>query len=165
MKWTILALTLVGVVSAASAQSLRAQTEKFDKLVSACMKKKDFKALAEIMRAGVTPHFTYVENGRTENFDAMFQGMKRGLSAMKRLTVCEAKTLEIKDRGDHATGITRHTMAGTTIGPDKKPHKLNFVGISTDTYVNVGGEWKMAKMVMKTTTMTMDGKPMNPGRM
>ena len=162
MKVAAISLVVVGLVSFAPAQSLKAQASKFDSIISHAMMKKDMKTLEKLLKAGVTSDFVYVEDGQKQNFAQMFANMKQGIGMMKSFKVCSAHSSNIKEKGNKGSGMTTHTMIGTTTGPDKKTHVMNFVGTSTDTYVKVGGQWKMSRMEMKTTKMTMDGKPM-PG--
>jgi hypothetical protein len=77
-----------------------------------------------------------------------------------KFKVCSAKLITIKRHGNTAVGTLKHTMVGSMIGPDKKPHTMSFTGISEDTYVKQNGKWKMSMMSWKSSKELMDGKPM-----
>jgi hypothetical protein len=165
MKAVALTLGFVALVSYAQADSLKSQVAASNAKITNAMKKKDFATLSKVMKAAVTKDFVYVEDGRSQNFDQMFANMKMGLGSLKKITVCEAKSLSLKQMGNRASGSTRHRLGGSNMGPDKKEHTLVFSGVSTDSYVKQGSMWKLSKMVWKTQSMTMDGKPFDPSKM
>jgi hypothetical protein len=85
------------------------------------------------------------------------------LAGMQKVTRAEAKLLSLKEKGNAATAVSRHTMEGVMAGPDSKTMTTTFVGKSTDTYVKQGGKWKISKMVWTPEKMLVDGKPVNMG--
>ena len=163
MKALSLAIALIGIAAAAQAKDLRSDINSMSKVIGNAMQHKDFKTLEKTMKAGMTKDFTYVENGQNETYDQMLQNMKMGIGQMKRLTYAGSNIVSLKEKGSSATCKMKHTMSGVTGGADKKEHKLTFSGVSEDSYVKVAGKWKMSKMVWKSQTMTMDGKPMPTG--
>lgn len=154
-----LSLGIVLLAATAAHADLRSDATSLDKAVTAAMKKKDFPALEKAIRAGLAPNFVYMEGGQKQTTDEMISNMKMGLGAMKKLNTVATKVLSVKQSGNTGTVSTVHVMSGVTAGQDKKPHILSFTGMSQDTYVKIGGKWKMSKMVMKTQKMTLDGKP------
>jgi hypothetical protein len=162
MKPLTIAIALIAAIAVSRAADLRAQIEASNKVITTAMKKKDFATLSKEMKAGTTSDFKYMEAGKTQSFDQMMQNMKAGLGMMNKLTVCQAKVLTLKQKGNGATTTTEHTMVGTLMGQDKKSHTMSFTGVSENTYVNQGGKWKMSSMNWKSMKQMMDGKPV-PG--
>lgn len=168
MRSILVLVSLVAVVASAQAQSLRAEIEASGKAIGKAMMKKDFVALAKEMKATVTKDFVYIEKGvkgPPQNVDQVIAGIKMGLSGMTKVTVAKATVHSLKQKGNTAVAKGEHTIAGITMGPDKKPHTMVIVGATEDTYVKQGGKWKMSKMVWLSQKMTMDGKPMDPAMM
>ena len=93
----------------------------------------------------------------------MVSGIRMGLSAYTKMTQVSMTVLSAKERGDKGSVVERQMMDGIVMGPDKKAHKMSYVGLSTETYRKVNGQWKMATMSVKTDKMTMDGKPVPMG--
>jgi hypothetical protein len=158
MKAFSLTFSLLIALTFARADSLRAQIDASNKVVTTAMVKKDFATLSKEMKAGSTKNFKYTEAGKSQNLDEMLVNMKMGLGMMEKLTVCEAKLISLTQKGDTAVGMMKHTMVGTTKGQDKKTHTMSFTGVSENKYVNEGGKWKMASMTWKSNKQTMDGK-------
>jgi hypothetical protein len=161
----IFALSMAALSFAAiSSADLRSEIKEMDAVVGNAMIKGDMKMLSKAIKAGVTNDFTYVEQGRSMTCDQMLETMKAGLSQMKT-TSARTQIVSLKEKGNSAMAVEKHMMAGMMTGPDKKTHKMSYVGTSTETYVKVGKEWKMSKMVWGMDKMMLDGKPMNPGKM
>lgn len=160
MKALALTLLALGAFVVAQASGLRASIEASNKKIHTAMKKKDFVALDRIFKAGMTKDFTYVENGKTETYDVMMQGVKMGLGQMQKVSEVSTKIVSVKEKGNVGTCTAMHTMAGTVVGTDKKKHAMSFSGTAVETYVKVGKDWKMSKMEWKASKMLMDGKPM-----
>jgi hypothetical protein len=157
--------TIVVLFAAAScfAQAdLRSDINHLNQKVVREMRTHDMTGLDQTMREGVTSNFVYIENGQRENADQMIANMKTGVGMMK-ISRAEATIVSLKRSGNSATCVMRHSMSGTSKGPDKKLHTMLFSGISEDTYVKVGGKWKMSKMDWKNQTVKMDGKAVPTG--
>ena len=97
-------------------------------------------------------------------YSQMMEQMKANMSAMK-CTSAVAKLVTLKEKGNTATSTESHVMKGTTMGADKKSHTMSFSGMSTNTYVKVGKDWKMSRMSWGKSTMMMDGKAMDMSKM
>lgn len=165
MKTFAVGLAVVGLVTMASADSLRSQIEAMDKKISSAMKKKDMKAFEKYVRAGVTSDFKYSEDGHSMTFDEMLATMKQSFAQMGTVTQATSKILSLKEKGGNATAECKHMMAWTMVTPDKKTHKMSMVGTSTDVYKKVGKDWKMSSMSWKNGEMKMDGKKVDPSKM
>lgn len=163
MKALALTMLALGAFVVAQASGLRASIEASNKKIQTAMMKKDFATLDKIFKAGMTKDFRYVENGKTEAYDVMMQGIKMGFGQMQKITTVKTKIMTLNEKGNGGTCTSEHTMAGTMVGEDKKKHSMSFTGASVETYVKVGKDWKMSKMEWKATKMTMDGKPMPMG--
>ena len=159
MKAVCIGIAFVVALSIAQADGLRAHVEASTKAIASAMKKKDFASLEKQMRAGSTADFKYTEQGKTEGLDAMLTQMKAGLGMMNSFSVCKLEILSLKQNGNSAVGMLRHTLTGTMKGADKKTHTMTFTGVSQNTYKNVGGQWKMSSMTWKSQNESMDGKP------
>ncbi len=153
-------LVALAVISTASAD-LKSDINTMNTAVTKAFMKKDFVAVEKAMKAGLAPGFKYVEAGKTQTFDEMFQGVKGGLGALSKITNAKAVTSNLKIKGNSATGTTTHTIEAIMV-MDKKPHKMVMVGTSKDEFKKFGKDWKMTVMTWGSQTMTLDGKPMGP---
>ena len=151
-------------LAAVSSADLKSELKEMNARVGNAMVKGDMKNLEAMMKAGVTKDFTYTESGQTMNFSQMMEMMKQSMGAMKT-TSAHTDIVTVKEKGNMGVATQKRTMTGTMTGPDKKSHKMSFNGTTTDTFVKVGKEWKMSKMVWGKNTMMMDGKPMNMPKM
>jgi len=165
MKAALLILALVTVPVASFAEaSLKSQIAAMNKPVDAALKARDINAFTKAVTGGMTPDFKYIDDGtKPQSFEGMIAGMKQGLSVYKEITKVSTSVVSAKQKGNMGNAIERHVMEGVVFGPDKKPHKMVFLGTSTETFRKVKGKWMMASMSMKTDKMTMDGKPMSMG--
>lgn len=157
---SILLLCAIVVTATSAFADLKSEVTTYNKSFAAAMKKRDFAALEKMMKAGMTADFVYEEGGKKQDAKTMLASMKMGLGMLKKVDSAESKILSIKESGNKATIVTERSMSGTMSGEDKKDHKMVHVGVTTDTMVKVNGKWKMAKMIWKTKTATLDGKPM-----
>ena len=162
MRLVALAITLLAVSAAASAESLRATAEKMGTKASIALAHKNFKAFAAILRPYVTSDFQYTEMGKSMGFDQMIAGVKQGVG-MLNVTSAHSRILSCVEHGKTGITTTTHNIAATMIGKDKKVHPMAFSGNSKDTWVKVDGTWKMSIMAWGSQKMTMDGKPVNQG--
>ena len=152
----LVALAVVGTASA----DLKSEIKTMNVAICKAFMKKDFVAADKVMRAGLAPNFKYIEAGKTETYDVMFQGVKGGLGALQKITSAKAVTSNLKIKGNTATGTTTHTIEAEMV-MNKKSHKMVMVGTSQDEYKKFGKSWKMTVMKWGSQTMTMDGKPMD----
>lgn len=159
MKALALSLLILSAIVVAKAEGLRAAIEASNKKIHKAMMAKDFVALDKMFKAGMTKDFKYTEAGKTQTYAQMMAGMKMGLSQMSNITA-STKILSLKESANTGTCTALHTMGGTMIGQDKKKHTTKFTGTAVETYRKVGGQWKMASMDWKATSMMMDGKAM-----
>jgi hypothetical protein len=165
MKAMSLPLALLALAAGASAQTLGSQIDKFNRLADHALLTNDIVAFQKVMQGGVTSDFKYVEYGNSMGFKQMVDNMKTGMAMMKKMKSASSKTLSIKASGTGAVAMTVREMSGTIIGPDKKPHTMDYVGTTTDVYRHEGGKWKMASMTWKDEKMMMDGKKVDPSKM
>lgn len=162
MKAHIFAIGLVAL-SATAGASLKSEIEAINKPIKAAFMARDVDGFKKVIQPHMTPDFKYTEGDRTMNFDQMIEGIKQGFSMYSKMTHVSMAVLSVKEHGDKGTAVERQAMNGVVKGPDKKDHKTSYVGLSTETYRKVNGEWKMASMSIKMEKMTMDGKPMPMG--
>jgi hypothetical protein len=166
MKVRLLALSLVGVSALSFAgNSLRSEIEAENRTINATMKNKDIAAFKKAVAGHIAPGFKYSEDGKNwMSFDQMVSTMGQGFSMYSKITKVESKVLWVKESGNSGSSSENDLMEGIMNGPDKRTHKAVFAGTATDTYKKINGKWMMATMIMKTTKMTMDGKPMPMGK-
>ncbi len=166
MKTAFVALTLVVLPAVSFGEgSLRAQMEALNKPINSALMHRDMKAFEHAVKGCMTPDFKYIDDGsKPMSMSRMVAGMKMGLAGYQKITKVETKVISVKEMGDSGRAVELHTMAGLMAGPDKKPHKMVYVGTATETFRKVKGKWMMASMSMKTDKMTLDGKPMAMGQ-
>lgn len=131
-------------------------------LIQKTMMNRDAAGFAAIVKGQVTSDFKYTDTpgGKPMGFDQMVAGMRAGFAAMTKVTVAEAKILNVtpKNPTTTATVMMIHTMNYISTDPTtKKNHTHTFRGVSIDTYKNLNGVWKMSSMAWKSTEMTKDG--------
>ena len=104
------------------------------------------------------PNFTEVEGGKTSNLAQFKADLVGSLKDVKNLKVA-FKVLSVVNRPNEVV-VTNSGVISCVAGldPKKKPVKLVEKGTYTDTWRNVGGSWKMVRMV-GNPTLTADGKP------
>lgn len=155
---SIAALCLAG----SAAASLKSEIEAMNVQLSKAFLKRDMAMFNRITSSSVTKDFKYTEEGRTMNYEQMLAEMKMGFSNFKSITVSKTVVVACSEKGNTGSAKSRHRMAGEMMGPDKKPHKFTYTGVSNDTFRKEGGKWKIATMNWTETKMTMDGKPFDP---
>lgn len=163
MKYAALTLAVLAL-AAFSTADLKSEIKDGNTKIHHAMIKGDMKVLEAVMKAVVTKDFKHIENGQTQNFAQMFAQMK-GSFAMMKVTSAKTDVMSVKEKGNGGTASEKHMMGGTMTTPDKKTHKITFTGVSNNTYVKVNGKWKMSVMSWGKSTMTMDGKTMDPSKM
>jgi hypothetical protein len=165
MRTGLCLVAFAGLCSLATADpSLRSQIEAMNKSIVATFKHRDASAFRKATKGGTTADFKYSDDGgKPMNFDKMVAGMQQAFAMYKQITTAKTTILSVKEHGNTATAVEKHTMGGIVAGGDKKTHKMVFEGTSTETYRKVKGQWLMSSMSMKTDKMTMDGKPMPMG--
>lgn len=156
--------TLPGLALAHGPASLKAQIEAMNKPISAAMLQRDMTAFTKAVKPHITADFKYSEGGKPMSFDGMVAGMRQGMGMYSKMLNVSTKLISTKESGSRATVLEKHMMAGFISGPDKKNHKMEYVGTSTETYRKVGDKWMLSSMTMKTDSMTVDGKPFNQGK-
>lgn len=165
MKKLSIGLALMALALGAFAGDLKSEIEAVNKKVHAAFMKKDVKAFEAALKDRVTADFKHVENGVSQDFKTMCEQMKQGFAMAKKVIGSDTKVLSVKESGNSATATVVHKMTMIMTGPDKKDHKYEFSGTSTDQYKKIGGKWKMASMTWKEQKLLMDGKPMDMSKM
>lgn len=160
---SILFLCAIAATLTSALADLKSDINTYNKAFSTAMMKKDFATLEKLMKSGMTADFVYEEGGKKQDAKAMIASMKMGLGMLKKVESASSKVISVKESGNKATVVTERSMKGTMAGEGNKEHKMVHVGVTTDTMVKVNGKWKMSKMIWKTKTATMDGKPMPMG--
>lgn len=166
MKTRFLAIALLSLpVLALADSSLKSQIQAMNKPICDAMMKLDIDAFNKAVKGGITPDFKYYDdNSPATDYKTMTAMMKQGFAMYAKMDYVKTDIVSVTEKGSTGTAIEKHSMVGMTKpGPDKKSHKIMFVGTSTETYKKVKGKWMMSSMAMKTDKMTMDGKPMPMG--
>lgn len=73
------------------------------------------------------------------------------------------KIEKLEVNGNRAVATVRGRLTGITKGSDGRTHKMQFDGITRDTWIHTKGVWKLETSELKESKVLMDGKPMgNP---
>ncbi|HTQ11558.1 MAG TPA: hypothetical protein VMI31_15960, partial [Fimbriimonadaceae bacterium] len=99
MKCVAVVTLFCVVIGCSYGQGLRAHIDAADKAIHKLMVARDAKGFRKYMASEVTAGFKYVENGQTESFDTMCQGMADGLGQMKSSTKAESNVLSCTEKG------------------------------------------------------------------
>lgn len=158
-------IIVVAMSSLSFGESLKAVCERLHGVASRALAKKDIAGFEKAIKPWVTKDFKHIENGQSMTFDQMIMNMKQGMGMLKTITKATAKTISCKESGNTGTTTVFHTMAGTMVGEDKKPHVMSFEGTSVNKFKKVNGKWLMSEMKWGKQTMKMDGKPFDPTQM
>lgn len=151
------------LISVSAFADLKSDTKYAYLQVDKAFMSKDSKALEKATRSLVTSGFKSYQNGRALSYDEMIAEMKVAYGQFKKVTLSKATILSAKETGSRATSVTSRTLAGILVGADKKTHKVTMSVITDDRWVKVGNDWKLNSMTWTKQTMTLDGKPFNPG--
>lgn len=150
----------------ANAQSLRKEIEKMNSVVQACMMKKDIAGFKKACQGGMTADFKYVEagkKGKPMNFDQMVAMMKMGFDQMGKINSVKTVIHSVKEKGNTGVCKSTHSFSGIMLMPGKDgkmtKHTMSEEGDVTETYVKVGGKWKMSSMTWENDRAKLDGKP------
>jgi hypothetical protein len=162
MRLASLVLSTFVVSSLSYADSLKSTATRLGTQASVALKNKDIKGFTAILRKNTTPDFKYVEANNSMTLDQMLGVMKGQFAAMKTVKSASSKLLRCVEHGKTGITATTHSITAMITGPDRKLHLLVASGDSKDTWVKVGGAWKMSVMLWGKQKMTMDGKPFNP---
>lgn len=157
---TVLSIAALATVAMAD---LKSSTKGVYEKVGKAFMKKDVKAFEAATRPAMTKNFKCVQQGKTMNYTEMLADLRVTLGQLSKVTAAKASMVSAKEMGNKANSVSTHSISGTMVGPDKKSHKIEMRGTSNDTWVKEGKTWKMASMTWVKQSMTMDGKPFNPG--
>lgn len=173
LGFALASLSIISVVSLAGAQGKmsshmqakhaagmsKAEWQKMYDMAAKLFDKKDADALFSHM----APDFTIVMGKRTMKGDEARTSMKTWFGMMKELH-CKMTVSTVSSKGDTTTIVDHFHNTGTMIDPKThKPGKFVDTGTETATWVKVGGDWKMKRLVSSDEKMTLNGKPFNPG--
>ena len=162
MKLLAIVAAVLVITAVAPADTLKATANKMLDGASTAIQNKDFKAFDAAVHPYVTAGFKHIENGKATNYAQMLAGMKQSMGMLQHVTSAHARLLSCTEHGQTGTTTTTHAVTATSVGKDKKPHKLGFTGTTKDTWVKVRGAWKITSMTWVSQKMTQDGKPFDP---
>ncbi len=159
MKKFALVLVVTTLAMFAYADNLKDVATKSNELVAASMKKMDFKAFESTVKSYAAIGFFYTETGKSMNLKMMLDMTKPSYAMMKSVKSASNAITNITEKNGNGYVTVKHLSEFTVNGPDKKPHVMTMDGESIQRWVKVKGTWKLLHMDMKTSKMTMDGKP------
>ncbi len=162
---TVLALFVLAVVGSAAQADLQSDARSMNNQMTSALKKMDVKSVEKITKQWCSPNFKYTELGRTQTRQEMVTDIKMSFTQIKNVLVSESKIKKITQKGNSGTTTGTHHMVCDILMPDKKTHKLDYFGISTDVWAKNGKKWQVVSMSMMNLKMTLDGKPFDPSKM
>lgn len=160
----VLTVLTIAALAAGAVADLKSSTKSIYDNVSKAFMKKDVGAFEKATRGFMTKDFKCTENGKTMSYDQMVADMKVTFAQFTKVTSAKTAMVSAKETGNKANSVSTHAISATMVGPDKKSHKLVMIGTTNDTWVKTGKDWKMSSMKWVKQTMTMDGKPFDPGK-
>lgn len=128
------------------------------------MKNKDFATMGKLLRAQAAPGYTFVEGGQSMTLDGMIQHLTSGIKSIGTVRFVSSKLVSLQEGGKTATAKMVFMVAGVMAGaPKVKPTTVTSTGDATDTFVKVGGKWKLKKEVWGKQKILLNGKPLGEG--
>jgi len=159
MKGVVVAACLMAMVAVAGADDLKAQVQKAHDTVSKLALKNDSAALSKAMAGFVTKDFVWKEQGQTMNL-TQWQGMLQQQMKAIKITGWKFTSKNLKQAGNSATGTAVLDMSATMKNPQTgKTSVLKSLSTAKETYVKVGGAWKLKSLEILSDKSTIDGKP------
>ncbi|MHB8635499.1 MAG: nuclear transport factor 2 family protein [Fimbriimonadaceae bacterium] len=156
-------VALVAVAVAANAATLRATATRLNRLASIALQHKDARAVDAAFRPCVTPGFKSIQDGNSMTYAQWITQLKQSLTSVGRVNSVRAKLLSCKEHGKSGITTNYTAMKATFAGKGNKTHVIVITSKSKDVWVKVGGNWKMSSTTQISQSLTMDGKPFNPG--
>ena len=163
MKRYALAAFLLVISAAATAETLKETATKMNVAASRAVMRRDMKAFDAAFHPHVTADFKSIDHGKASTYAEWLAQLTQSLSSLQHISSANAKLLSCKENGLNGVTSTSFSFTATVAGGDKKIHKLSGVSTGTDSWVKVGGKWKMKKSTAGTQKMTLDGKPFGTG--
>ena len=105
----------------------------------------------------LTPKYSFVRNRK--GF-AKYMGFEDGIAYSSWIHTFGKFDVQ----GTSATVLVTISSKATLSDPKGRSHKAEVVTVETETWVKVGGDWKLKSMVERSLKETMDGKPYRRGR-
>jgi hypothetical protein len=107
----------------------------------------------------LAPNYSAEQKGQpTMNRETTIK-MFAGLSAATQGASWKRDIQSVKLSGGKAAVAFIGHFKGKMAGPDHKNHEIAFEATNVDTWVRVGGDWKLEHSKVLSFAMTRDGKP------
>jgi hypothetical protein len=163
-------MSFIGAIAVATllqnpAAEFKKEVDAGYKVLIPLIMKKDFKKIDAHLIATSTKDFVYIEEGKSMGLQEMLKGMKDGFGPFKKISKVVYTTSKPVVKGNTASCLCTHLVAGDYFaaeGADRDVHKVEFGGVSLDSFRKEGGKWKMSKMEWKSQKFMMDGKEIKP---
>jgi Domain of unknown function (DUF4440) len=127
--------------------------------VNTAVLKKDMKTVEKLLTTGSVPEFKYIPlKGAPTTVQVMVAQMKGQLAVMGPVTRCTTKISKQVMKGNTAMLTVVSGFTTSIKDPQGKVHSITSDGVTTDTWVNIGGTWKMKEMKVVSEKNAMDGK-------
>lgn len=153
--YAMLLLSIVAVSPVwADDDALRSVLDGRYAAMKSAMAAHDGKAIAALL----LPDFVSVDaSGQSENADQMIQEV----NALPKDPNKESKTtlLSVKLSGDKAVVDQRYDMKTTKIAANGSKRNVELITVSTDTWVNSGGNWLLQRTVTNQMDYLVNGHP------
>lgn len=147
------------VASADDAAVKKALDAKYDAFGKAFLAKK-----ADVIGKMTTPDFTYTPFGqKAMNAKQTIALLKQQMAMLpSEGGTVTTKITKLTVKGNTAVAETTGEMTMKMTDPQKNDHTMVAKGTSVDTWRKVGSDWKMCKIVEKSSEMTIDGQKFDP---
>lgn len=151
-------LLIAGAALAATAQNAEIKA-CYDKLRK-CMMSKDVKG----MFALCAPDMTWTEGGKTMKQADLRGEIEAQMKATQKYDELTFKLSKVTMKGATAVVDCDNVVKATIlIQGAKKPSKIVSISTSVDTWVKGKSGWTIKSVVVKKSSTTVDGKPVNMG--
>ena len=164
MRFSKAAPALVGAMFVMSAPTLadtKADIQGLYNQLCTAFKKGDI----EGVKATAAPDFTLIEHGQKMNAEQALQQLKMMFASGMKISKMEMTVRSVKAKGNTAVVRADSVSEGTMKMPDGKVHKMESVGVSSDTLVKTPAGWKFQIVKSVSEKSKMDGKPFDPAKM
>jgi hypothetical protein len=154
-----LIVSLTALASNAFGQSAKAICEMECRSYDQAIMKKDIGWFGRT----AAPGFWAIDHGQKMNVNQAMAGIKQLFAAMKSIDSVHSSCVSASMKGDTVTAVVDGKIMGTMIGAKGKTMKIVDQSRDRETWVKMGGKWKIKSVTMISDHMTANGKPL-PGQ-
>lgn len=162
-KLLTLGLLLSALTASAAAEDVKATLQgAYNSLAKATIAK-DTSGIKKVVKQWMAPDVVFIhKDGRKETATQMLAQMQQMMPMIQKFGKYSVVIEKLTTKGNTAEATVLNNVSMTMAGPDKKPHTIVDVERSKDSWVKVGGQWKLKVSKTYEVKATMDGQPL-PG--